>query len=99
MADIDWPSAEAYCENLTLEGHSDWRSPTIDELEALYDPVSSEERKIRKPFRLTGPWVWSATKEGSDSAWYFSFDFGIRDRDHLGYSYDSRALCVRRSGD
>lgn len=33
---ISWESANAYCENLTLYEYSDWRMPTIEELETMY---------------------------------------------------------------
>lgn len=33
---ISWTSANAYCQNLTLYGYSDWRMPTIEELETMY---------------------------------------------------------------
>jgi hypothetical protein len=31
----------AYCKSLNAGGHSDWRLPTIDELEAVYDSKQS----------------------------------------------------------
>lgn len=33
---MSWSSAETYCSNLTLCGYSDWRLPTIEELEMMY---------------------------------------------------------------
>jgi Protein of unknown function (DUF1566)/TIR domain len=92
--DVNWHDANKYAQKLRLGGYSDWRLPTIDELEKLYD---SGELDIRKPFRLTGRsrWVWSSTvTEFEDSAWYFSFVSGIRELDLLGFS-NFRALCVR----
>jgi hypothetical protein len=65
--DINWHEANQYADGVRLGGYSDWRLPTIEQLEGLYDP--KEKDKIRKPFKLTGWWVWSSTKEGSGTAW------------------------------
>ena len=97
--DIDWPSADAYCEKLPLAGYSDWRLPTIDELETLYDPNVDARYKIRSPFKLTACCPWSSDKEGSDSAWHFNFPYGKRYRFRLDFPDVRRALCVRRSGE
>lgn len=36
-SDITWSKAMKYCRNLSLAGYSDWRLPSIDELEGIYD--------------------------------------------------------------
>jgi len=99
FGDVTWQEANQYCKSLTLAGLSGWELPTIDELEKLYDPQNSRANNIRKPFRLTGYYVWSSTKggkEGSGSAWLFFFLGGRRVVVSMDYSL--RALCVRRSG-
>ena len=92
--DIDWDSAEAYCENLT-QGYSDWRLPTIDELEALHDPGVDSHYKIRSNFTLTDCCPWSSTKEGSGRASHFDFTLGSPQHFPLEFSLGGRALCVR----
>lgn len=39
--DITWGNAVKYCKNLNLAGYSDWRLPSIDELEGIYDDTGS----------------------------------------------------------
>jgi hypothetical protein len=34
-----WNAAGNYCSNLKLGDYSDWRMPTIDELQGIYDPT------------------------------------------------------------
>jgi Novel STAND NTPase 1/Protein of unknown function (DUF1566) len=97
--DIDWNDANEYAKRLRLGGHSDWRLPTIDELEKLYDPKGGNRYNIRKPFRLSNWLVWSSTEKGSDSAWSFYFNGGRRSSFRMVGSLGYRALCVRRSGE
>jgi TIR domain/Protein of unknown function (DUF1566) len=99
--DIDWHEANKYARQLRLGGYSDWRLPTIEELKQLHDPNRGElEYEIRKPFQLTSLFVWSSTREGSDSAWGFGFIIDGRRGSSLMVNSDGpRALCVRRSGD
>ena len=96
--DINWHEANEYAKKLRLGGYSDWR---LAHDRGIGEVVRSEESvaryNIRKPFKLTGWWVWSSTKEGSDSAWFFDFRFGRALPVPLVYSGDLRALCVRRS--
>ena len=39
--DIDWNNSSAYCEELTLDGFTDWGLATVSQLESLYDPTES----------------------------------------------------------
>lgn len=34
--DINWQSANVYCQNLTAYGYTDWRLPNLDELETMW---------------------------------------------------------------
>src|SRR5271157_3353252 len=40
-SDIEWQDAKFYCENYRGGGYKDWRMPTLDELEGLYDAKKS----------------------------------------------------------
>lgn len=58
-----WADAEAYCENLTYAGYSDWRLPDKDTLEEQFDQkgnfpdVQDEGYWSGTPFPLAGAWV------------------------------------------
>ena len=96
---VTWSQANGYCQNLRLGGYSDWRLPTLEELEKLYDPKAGDGSQIRGPFKLTGWHVWSSTKRDSYSVWGFGFAFGGRLVSVLNASDNMRALCVRGSGE
>jgi hypothetical protein len=101
---INWNDAAVYCRNLALGGSSDWELPSINQLDALYDPevnyvprdgIRDFRVRIKSPVRLTGYGVWSSEREGPDSAWYFHFNDGSRYLHSIVLSHYRRALCVR----
>ena len=96
--DIDWNGASAHCQ---VKG---MRLPTIDELQAIYDRPGAGTTscggitcKASPLFRLTVPWFWSGTKEGSSRAFAISLNYGGRGTFSLDNSINYRALCVGRS--
>ncbi len=100
--DVHWNGADTYCRRLRLGEFSDWRLPTIDELENIYDGRSSEQHKVKANIQMSSRyWVaWSATKNGAGSAMSFNFANGHRDTlPPLALFTYTRALCVRRSGE
>lgn len=108
---IKWPEAVAYCADLELGGHSDWRLPTLEELENLHDPDAESGESIRGPFSIGDCCLWSGeslvdrpAEDGDEIAgepgmyhWGFMFDGGLRYY-AVHIFDDGRALCTRDAG-
>jgi hypothetical protein len=68
---MNWEHALAYCENLTLAGHEDWRLPNAKELQSLVDYTRAPDARdaarrgpaIAPVFQVTDPeaWFWTST--------------------------------------
>ena len=92
----NWSDAKAYCENLALGGYSDWRLPSIEELETIVDYGQYNPSATSGIFQhITSGYYWSSTSGalGTDGAWVVRFWSGAS-------YYDSKSLthyvrCVR----
>lgn len=108
-SDVSWNQASDYCTKLELAGYSGWHLPTVEELQGIYNRSASVPSVFGNGFRLTAHvtgnlkltgWHWSNTQEESGKL-ARTFDFGGENplgTFPLGFTYDMRALCVRRSG-
>lgn len=92
-SEIDWQAANAYCGDLNLDGVSGWRLPSIHELRSLAE-VNSSDYSVRKPFRLTGSYIWSSERRGDDASFYV-FLFGTAEARGSVQQIHNRVLCVR----
>lgn len=91
----DWEGAKAYCENLSLEGHNDWRLPAIKELQSIVD-ITKYNPAIKAGIKNAASgnyWSSSACVGGSSSAWLVYFKDGSTYYD--GKSGSNRVRCVR----
>jgi hypothetical protein len=99
-AGISWYEAVDYCHSLKLANHSDWRLPTIDELQILYDPDANIDGwHVRGKLKLTGSEWSNSLGNAISDAWFFNFGSGERRSLRFGASINLRAICVRRSGE
>jgi hypothetical protein len=97
--DVSWQQAANYCHNLKLDGFSNWRLPTIDELSTIYDQTQNENgRHIRGGIQMNGFGGWSSSlTKRSHQAWAFYFNSGTRGFFELSYNVNLRAICVRQN--
>ncbi len=95
--DIGWSAAGQYCKALKLDGFSDWRLPTIDELHVMYFDKNYFNRHARI-FTL-GYDFWSSTSGSSrDHAQAFGImGGGASEEASLDDTKVHRTLCVRNT--
>jgi len=91
-------AARDYCEASEHGGHTDWRLPSIYELETLYDPKATSKRfRTLDGVILTGCCPWTLSPQG-DFHWTLLFYNGQRYVKYRTIGKASRALCVRYAG-
>jgi hypothetical protein len=93
---ITWADAKKYCENYMGAGYTDWRMPTLDELEALYgeELENSKGFHISSAIELTDCVVWASDLRDEDAGAY-RFHVGKRRFPPRTFTYYLRALPVR----
>ena len=78
---LNWYDAQEYLERKNMEkyaGHSDWRLPKLEELNALWDsslPLKSKDGEaigLSTQFQGGGSYyLWTSNERGLDNVWYF----------------------------
>jgi hypothetical protein len=89
-----------YCQNLRLAGYSDWRLPSSDELQGIYDKhLDVSGYHVKGGLQLTGP-VWGSV-HGNPAKFpdRFSFINGKRSNSIFATVFEASELCVRSSGE
>ena len=89
---LSWDEAKSYCQNLNLASHSDWRLPSIKELQNIVD-VSRYKPSIKRDFKnVASNNYWSSSQGVSDAknAWHVYFKYG-----YTGYNAKSNEGYVR----
>ncbi len=101
--DINWAEAQHYCENYHTGGYTDWRMPTQDELEGLYDDTKTYRSDcgfnvhLVEFIRLTCISSWASGRRGIAAARFRYYD-GTWYWYHHWSDVATRVLPVRRSG-
>ena len=73
--ELNWNDAIFYCQLLVIDDKCDWRLPTKEELNYIYNSKND----------LHGLFYWSSTEYDYLYAWYQSFTIGYQDK-YLKYT-------------
>ena len=97
---MDWNSAVSYCDNLNHAGYSDWRLPTLREMElSIVDRFDGSPYIIGNyeyfPEIKSYYWYWTNTRYSSSRAYNVHFNYGYSS--FPGISDSRCVLCARNS--
>jgi hypothetical protein len=96
--DVNWNQARNYCSRMDLDGFSDWRMPTIDELKSIFDKSQSKTYKAKGPIELEMPTIWSSSQNQVGDVWSYNFSYGGRSLSPTGGCGSAgRTLCVHEA--
>ena len=104
--EVSWTQAEEYCRSLRLESHTDWRAPTINELNGISSTSASVacysgklKCHIKGNIRLSTGRAWGRkTADMAGQIHDFASDEKIWSEMKKYEKKQDRTLCVRRSG-
>ena len=91
----NWTLAKEYCSSLTLNGYTDWKLPTIKELQQIVD-INKAKPAVNDQFKFTEPssyWSNSQDLTNKNYAWYVGFKTGATFKDSK--DYDCYIRCIR----
>lgn len=93
---MSWEAALAYCDNLDLAGHDDWRLPNRNELQSIVDYEKVDHPSIDTVFfpGAVSSYYWSSTTYANYTckAWYVYFGDGALSSIDMSKSHHVRAV-------
>lgn len=92
----NWDGAMAFCSQLHLAGHDDWRLPNIKELIQILS-TKPRDGGMRKGFKYMGGsgYYWSSSEHESSEAFAWMMNFK-RGYEYSNYkTYERHVRCVR----
>jgi len=99
--EFSWWDATKFCENLSLNNHSDWRLPTIKELSTLMDYGkyrSKNKLTISEIFNNISPeCYWSSTSAKFSNTYAWSQYFNFHGKENYNKSKNCLFRCVRNA--
>jgi hypothetical protein len=96
--DVNAGQAQDYCSALRIGGFSDWRLPSIEELEGLFDKTAKKQFKTKGPIEMGDSCALSGSTNPSGEVWSFCFSYGGRTLVRAqGHGSAGRTLCVRKA--
>lgn len=87
LGKLNWKEAMKTCDELVLNGNSDWQLPSKDDLNLIY---VNFHKKGKGEFN--GRYYWSSTEFDSDNAWIHDFKYGDQITVSKGYPATVRAV-------
>ncbi|MCX6204375.1 MAG: DUF1566 domain-containing protein [Bacteroidetes bacterium] len=87
LGEMDWNSAKTACDELILNGYSDWHLPSKEELNSVY--VNLKKVGVGG---FASNYYWSSTEDDFYSAWYQGFYGGIQGGDDKNFTFCVRAI-------
>jgi len=85
----------SYCDSLKAGGITDWRLPTADEVEAIYDSKEKKQYRVKGTIELSEACVLTATTNRAGDTFTFCFNSGSRNiGGGGGCGTTALALCV-----
>lgn len=92
---LNWADSIQFCSRMTLGGHTDWRLPTIKELQSLVDYSRCSPTINTTYFPNTASSLyWSTTTSATNTnfAWGVYFDYGFNYMSNKNYRLYVRAV-------